>query len=178
MELTKLLFLLKIYCHCHYYQRVIIITIADCYYHHHHHHHHHHHYEYIISLLSLLNLVPENYTPRCALRLKQMLVYPSFGSQNLSKDVPEEEIKYPTNTQSKNRSPDVLPGMFFGCFCCFCFRFVSFCFVSVVVASSSNNEKIWAAFTKSSREAAWSSRCCAGLVIRRPDLTASWICSR
>ena len=50
----------------------------------------------------------------------------SFGSQNLSKDVPEEEIKYPTNTQSKNRSPDVLPGMFFGCYCCFCFRFVLF----------------------------------------------------
>ena len=50
----------------------------------------------------------------------------SFGSQNLSKDVPGEEIKYPTNTQSKNRSPDVLPGMFFGCYCCFCFRFVLF----------------------------------------------------
>ena len=62
----------------------------------------------------------------------------SFGSQNLSKDVPEEEITYPTNTQRKNRSPDVLPGMFFGCYC---FRFVSFCFVSIVVASSSNNEQ-------------------------------------
>jgi len=29
--------------------------------------------------------------------------------KNLSKDVPEEEVKYPANTQSKNRSPDVLP---------------------------------------------------------------------
>ena len=75
MELTKLLFLSQIYCHCHYYQRVTILTTADCY-HHHHHHHHHHHYEYIISLLLLLNLVPVNYTPRRALRLKQMLVYP------------------------------------------------------------------------------------------------------
>ncbi|XP_068693544.1 uncharacterized protein [Montipora foliosa] len=29
--------------------------------------------------------------------------------KNLSKDVPEEEVKYPENTQNKNRSPDVLP---------------------------------------------------------------------
>ena len=30
--------------------------------------------------------------------------------QNLSKDVPNEEVKYPPDTASKNRSPDVLPG--------------------------------------------------------------------
>ena len=30
--------------------------------------------------------------------------------KNLSKDVPEEEVNYPASTQSKNRSPDVLPG--------------------------------------------------------------------
>lgn len=29
--------------------------------------------------------------------------------KNLSKDVPEEEVSYPASTQSKNRSPDVLP---------------------------------------------------------------------
>ena len=26
--------------------------------------------------------------------------------------MPEEEVKYPENTQNKNRSPDVLPGKF------------------------------------------------------------------
>lgn len=30
--------------------------------------------------------------------------------QNLNKDVPNEEVKYPPDTASKNRYPDVIPG--------------------------------------------------------------------
>lgn len=32
--------------------------------------------------------------------------------QNLDKDVPKEDVKYPSDTAKKNRSPEVLPGGF------------------------------------------------------------------